>query len=129
MALDFSPRVSWLGFLLAAIIAFILSSAPNEAVCDFLTPYQETSSTSSVFGVLVHTVYESFCGQELLQDKPDDWNLYYHLGGNGPWIEKTNARFGTYEKDGQPPEGCVIDQVHMVRINKGALDQLKSCCP
>lgn len=40
------------------------------------------------------------------------WNILYHLGGNGPWIEKID---GDSESLGiAPPEGCLVDQVHMV---------------
>lgn len=41
-----------------------------------------------------------------------DWNILYHLGGNGPWIEKID---GDSQSLGiAPPEGCSVDQVHMV---------------
>jgi hypothetical protein len=40
-----------------------------------------------------------------------DWNLLYHLGGNGPWIPKVD---GVVEGGLSLPEGCKIDQVHMV---------------
>lgn len=40
------------------------------------------------------------------------WNILHHLGGNGPWIEKST---GTDELPTlAPPEGCTIDQVHLV---------------
>lgn len=39
------------------------------------------------------------------------WNLFYHLGGNGPWIPKRTD-------DGSAadplPDACVVDQVHMM---------------
>ena len=41
----------------------------------------------------------------------DEWNIFYHLGGNGPWIENVNGVAG--EEIG-PPEGCTVEQVHMV---------------
>jgi|SRR5271155_221377 len=40
-----------------------------------------------------------------------EWNLFYHLGGNGPWIPKVT---GVVEDDHTLPQGCVVDQVHMV---------------
>lgn len=41
------------------------------------------------------------------------WNLMYHLGGCGPWVEKVD---GPPDVQGiTPPEGCVVEQVHMVR--------------
>ncbi|KAL4958140.1 histidine phosphatase superfamily [Aspergillus filifer] len=43
---------------------------------------------------------------------PDDdgWNIFYHLGGYGPWIEKVDGEIEGIE----PPDGCVVDQVHMI---------------
>lgn len=41
----------------------------------------------------------------------DGWNLLYHLGGNGPWVEKVD---GVVEGGIQVPEGCEVDMVHMV---------------
>lgn len=43
-------------------------------------------------------------------------DLFYHLGGNGPWIPKID---GTVEGGIDPPEGCRVTQVHMV--NEGPL--------
>lgn len=40
-----------------------------------------------------------------------DWNILYHLGGNGPWIEKVD---GVVEGGIAAPEGCKVEQVHMV---------------
>lgn len=40
-----------------------------------------------------------------------EWNLFYHLGGNGPWIEKVD---GIVEGGIGPPESCQVEQVHMV---------------
>jgi acid phosphatase len=40
-----------------------------------------------------------------------DWNILYHLGGNGPWVQKID---GIVTNDLAPPEGCEIQQVHMV---------------
>lgn len=41
-----------------------------------------------------------------------DWNILYHLGGNGPWVEMLEERGKT--PDLTPLPGCSIDQVHMV---------------
>lgn len=48
-----------------------------------------------------------------------DWNLFRHLGGLGPWIEHGPSRTGNPDEEEQgsslaPPDGCAIDQVHMV---------------
>lgn len=39
------------------------------------------------------------------------WNILYHVGGNGPWIQKID---GVVEEGFEPPPGCEVDQVHMV---------------
>jgi hypothetical protein len=40
-----------------------------------------------------------------------DWNILYHLGGNGPWVEKV---IDVVEGGIAPPEGCKVVQVHMM---------------
>ncbi|KAI1626603.1 3-phytase phyB [Exophiala viscosa] len=39
------------------------------------------------------------------------WRLFYHLGGNGPWIPKID---GINYSDASLPEHCSVDQVHML---------------
>lgn len=41
----------------------------------------------------------------------ENWDILYHLGGNGPWIPKVD---GVYGDELSIPEGCHIEQVHMV---------------
>ena len=41
-----------------------------------------------------------------------DWNILYHLGGNGPWVEKV---IDVVEGGIAVPKGCEVEQVHMVR--------------
>lgn len=43
-----------------------------------------------------------------------EWDLFYHLGGNGPWIPKVE---GVLHNGLDPPEGCKVDQVHMVLLS------------
>lgn len=40
-----------------------------------------------------------------------DWNILYHLGGNGPWIQKID---GTVGDNIGAPESCRVEQVHMI---------------
>jgi acid phosphatase len=40
-----------------------------------------------------------------------DWNILYHLGGNGPWVEKV---IDIVDGGIAAPEGCHVEQVHMV---------------
>jgi len=39
------------------------------------------------------------------------WNIFYHQGGNSPWIPKLH---GTEGDSIETPAGCRVDQVHMV---------------
>ena len=40
-----------------------------------------------------------------------DWNILYHLGGNGPWVEKV---IDVVDTGIAVPEGCQVEQVHMM---------------
>ncbi|KAH7398688.1 3-phytase B precursor [Phaeosphaeria sp. MPI-PUGE-AT-0046c] len=40
-----------------------------------------------------------------------DWNILYHLGGNGPWLEKV---IDIVDGGIAVPEGCHVEQVHMM---------------
>ncbi|KAH6618457.1 3-phytase B precursor [Boeremia exigua] len=40
-----------------------------------------------------------------------DWNILYHLGGNGPWVEKL---IDLAEPSIAVPPGCQVSQVHMM---------------
>ncbi|KAI4281681.1 MAG: hypothetical protein L6R38_003499 [Xanthoria sp. 2 TBL-2021] len=40
-----------------------------------------------------------------------DWDILYHLGGNGPWIKKID---GIVAGGIHAPEGCEVEQVHML---------------
>ena len=40
-----------------------------------------------------------------------DWNILYHLGGNGPWVEKV---IDVVEDGIAVPEDCEVEQVHMM---------------
>lgn len=42
-----------------------------------------------------------------------DLNILYHIGGNGPWIQKID---GVVQEGFGPPAGCHVEQVHMVSM-------------
>ena len=46
------------------------------------------------------------------------WDILYHVGGNGPWIQKVD---GTLGESIEPPVGCKVEQVHMVSTISGSL--------
>ncbi|KAF9698195.1 hypothetical protein EKO04_003905 [Ascochyta lentis] len=41
----------------------------------------------------------------------NDWNILYHLGGNGPWVEKV---VDVVDTGIAVPDGCEVEQVHMM---------------
>lgn len=41
-----------------------------------------------------------------------EWNVLYHLGGNGPWIPRVD---NVVEGGIGAPDGCEVDMIHMVR--------------
>jgi hypothetical protein len=69
---------------------------------------------------LLQRIRDSVCGGPSFLvgigfcDAPSDadWDLFYHLGGNGPWIPKID---GVEYSNAKLPKECSVDQVHMVR--------------
>lgn len=43
------------------------------------------------------------------RNREKGWNILYHLGGNGPWVEKVDG-----DPEAQGIKGCSVDQVHLV---------------
>jgi hypothetical protein len=109
-------QASLLIFCITTISAVAISFVSNKGICSALGSHAAGVDTASVFRFLLQGVHKRVCNAGSSNGKQDQWNLFYHLGGNGPWIEKANPRFGSYEDEGKPPEGCVVDQVHMVRV-------------
>lgn len=103
-----------LGFaFLAAIAAAFYSAGPVWLGCGngghvSFAPYSPSWNT------WFHPSRVVLRGRKDL-NRDDDarpWNILHHLGGNGPWIEKTDG--GVEAQGVDPPEGCSVDQVHMV---------------
>lgn len=46
------------------------------------------------------------------------WNILYHLGGNGPWVEKV---IDVVPGGIAVPEDCQVEQVHMVGPRRKAV--------
>jgi acid phosphatase len=57
------------------------------------------------------------------QTSGKEWNILYHLGGNGPWVE--NIHEGAASSL-ETPEGCSIDQVHMVCLYPSCIPEFPS---
>lgn len=52
-----------------------------------------------------------------------DWNILYHLGGNGPWVEKVH---NVVEGGVAVPEECRVEQVHMMSRHAERYPTLKA---
>ncbi|WEW61413.1 histidine phosphatase family protein [Emydomyces testavorans] len=51
------------------------------------------------------------------QNQLGHWNLLYHLGGNGPWIEKIDGVLDAGDHGIGPPPGCVVDS-HLATLSR-----------
>lgn len=85
-------QLSWI--VLVSLSAYLLF----PTLCDIRNRLCSTST--SLRGVLKCEV-TSLTG----------WDLFYHLGGNGPWIPKSNS---IAYSDAPLPSACRVDQVHML---------------
>ncbi|RMZ79020.1 hypothetical protein DV737_g3652, partial [Chaetothyriales sp. CBS 132003] len=75
-----------------AAVVWLFSDRTTDSIC---------LSFESLVGI-------SICSRAFVNS---EWNLFYHLGGNGPWIPKRD-RLG--DVTDRLPAHCVVDQVHMV---------------
>lgn len=109
--------------IVSSIVAFL-------AILAFLTPdvrptagsqlHSAASFSSRAFAQLLRLTGHD--AQPLpIADTVDTWNIIEHLGGNSPWIPK---RHGIVDEGLEPPEGCFVDQVHMVNIFQ-SLDSIR----
>ena len=91
------------------LLYFLFQEQVSEKLCYSLTgPLSIVSAKVSV----IPPLEAYFCARNHDRAGIDvEWNLFYHLGGNGPWIPKVD---GVVRDTLAPPAGCVVNQVHMV---------------
>jgi hypothetical protein len=96
------------------ILLYLFFQAQTRGkLCSSASTRLRPLSTISRDGPLTQLLRDYFCapaGQHAAVDT--EWNLFYHLGGNGPWIQKVD---GVIHDTLAPPGGCVVDQAHMVK--------------
>jgi acid phosphatase len=113
-----------MGFLLLTISAMICLLA---AVLFLLSPTQSQSLSlhSQQTSPYLQTDHQGWWGggHDDCHHGNDKWNILYHLGGNGPWIEKVD---GVAKGGIAVPDGCEVDMVHMVRTRKHLSPKLPS---
>lgn len=94
---------TWLPTFGAVICALLLAACWTDVLPAVYLGSRHTRCTSS------------FCvarlGGPATARPSSHWDLLYHLGGNGPWIQKLDD---TVQIGIDPPAGCRVDQVHLV---------------
>lgn len=90
-----------------AVILAIVAAAAAWMSYRPETSWLFTSTTNSI--PLVQTVLGGDASEK------ETWDVRHHLGGNGPWIPKTDD---VVEGGTDVPAGCRVDQVHMVGLHE-----------
>lgn len=110
----FSALVCLLGF-----ISFFLTRSSTPSPLPLISNHAESFSLAAFYTKVPYTSsWASWWHPQRSHGRGSSefgrgWNLLYHLGGNGPWIEKVD---GTVKGGIGVPEGCRVEQVHMVGI-------------
>lgn len=80
---------------------------------DFLSSQESGSqdSLSSPYYASWRTWFYPHRTGYVTRSRKGGWNVLYHLGGIGPWVEMDR---GKEESGIEVPETCTVDQVHMV---------------
>lgn len=72
-----------------------------------------TSATIAIVAVLAAVLLRKSASSNLSalgSNNSTEWNLFYHLGGYGPYVPKVAG----VASNTILPDGCRIEQVHMV---------------
>ncbi|PWW78411.1 phosphoglycerate mutase-like protein [Tuber magnatum] len=93
---------------LLASVVFLLNPQPGYSLPNplqqVLPAYLQTNHHS--WGL-----EPAYQGASNCPDQKGEWNILYHLGGNGPWVEKVD---GVVKGGILVPDGCEIDMAHMM---------------
>ena len=103
-----------LSFILFTILFLTRSTTHHPPA---ISSQQRHPATDSLHGTPYSSTWGSWWHPQQLRSSNvihKGWNILYHLGGNGPWIEKVD---GIVEGGIGVPDGCRIEQVHMVRVS------------
>lgn len=96
------------GVYLVALLAIAGSFVYRAGPANRGEPYLSPSFLSQAFAQFLHVDDQEVFDAD---ESTDSWSVIEHLGGNSPWIRK---RHGVANETLEPPEGCYVDQVHMV---------------
>lgn len=78
---------------------------------------ESSSPHSPSWGTWFHPQRLSYgAGQPIARQRPG-WNILYHLGGNGPWVQRIDSALtASVATEIAPPDGCTVEQVHLVCV-------------
>ena len=113
-----TPEKLLLGFIFPLLAVYLgISLYNNGALCHlsrFCGPQTNRPETRTPHQANWITWFHPFqdTTEPNFRQEPKNWNLFHHLGGYGPWIEKSGPEGEVSSL--APPDGCRIDQVHMV---------------
>lgn len=74
---------------------------------------RSTSCRDSVFSSAFGASWRAWIQSPCIEQH-DDWNLHQHLGGYGPWVEKSAGDDDDELQGVDVPGSCTVDQIHMV---------------
>ena len=101
--------------LFASFFPFFFQAQVSGCLCRFSSTGLQPPSGIAKHWPVTHLLRNCFYAPVLQHTVTDtDWNLFYHLGGNGPWIQKVDS---VIHGPISPPTGCVVDQAHMVSLS------------
>lgn len=101
--------------VLSELLSFKLAYVALSVV--LISTSIEALPTSLSISWLFHAAYYAWSsGQAALHRKwtsheRPDWNMLYHLGGTGPWVQRIDGRGS---ESVVPPAGCQVEQTHLV---------------
>jgi len=95
---------------LLASVVFLLNPQPGYSLPNSLQQILPSYLQTDHHGWGLEPAYR---GTSNCPDQQGEWNIFYHLGGNGPWVEKVD---GVLDGGIQVPDGCEVDMAHMVGL-------------
>lgn len=128
---------SWVAFVLIPVLAYFSYTSLCPSLCSQICAFDTRSLHSGYFEYECagaaskphHASWSSWWHPYRSDGTPaehkkgagsitSDWNILYHLGGNGPWVEKV---IDIVDGGVAVPDGCEVEQVHMVGHAHGML--------
>ena len=94
----------------AGLGAVLIANSPTILPTNATIPDLFRASCNAWISQFVPSV-QSWLRRAWGSKEGSSWDILYHLGGNGPWIQMLD---GVVERDIAPPTGCQVEQVHMV---------------